>query len=211
MPQSSRHRRGSAYVAACSGIVAWNAVSKTATCGTCGTARRASSIAVRAGPLCSGARSVSSASSRATASSIATGSRKRVPPWTTRWATATTSAGADSSDATGSLEPSGATADSLRLVDPALTTRTTLTRSVRPGPVADGGIVVAVLARVCAGAETRVLHLLAQPAGLARESRHAVDHIEHEVEPVEVVEHDHVERGGRRSLFLVAAHVQVRV
>ena len=42
-------------------------------------------------------------------------------------------------------------------------------------------------------------------------SGHAVDHVDDEVEAVEVVEHDHVERRRRRALFLVAAHVQVRV
>ena len=41
MPQS-RQRCGSAYVAASSGIVAWKAVSKTATCGTSGNACSAS-------------------------------------------------------------------------------------------------------------------------------------------------------------------------
>ena len=40
---------------------------------------------------------------------------------------------------------------------------------------------------------------------------HAVDHVHDEVEAVEVVEHDHVERRRRRPLLLVAAHVQVRV
>ena len=64
MPHSSRHARGTAYVDASSGIVAWKAVSKTATCGTPGSARLASSIAASAGALCSGASSVSSSSAR---------------------------------------------------------------------------------------------------------------------------------------------------
>ena len=43
------------------------------------------------------------------------------------------------------------------------------------------------------------------------ESRNTVDRVLCEVIPVEVVSHDHVERGRRRSLFLVSAHVQVAV
>ena len=48
------------------------------------------------------------------------------------------------------------------------------------------------------------------PARAARPG-HAVDDVDDEVEPVEVVEHDHVERRGGRALLLVAAHVQVVV
>ena len=135
------------------GIVAWKAVSKTATCGTSGQRRRASSIAaerrrvvqrreLRRAPRARGA----------TPSSISTGSRKRAPPWTTRCATASTSRGA-------SLErrrparrarPSSTTRE-LRLVEPALTTRTS---HAQYGQVQSriSGIVLAVLARVRAGA-----------------------------------------------------------
>ena len=55
IPHSSRQIRGIAYVVASAGIVAWKAVSKTATCGTFGNARVASSMPARAGALCSGA------------------------------------------------------------------------------------------------------------------------------------------------------------
>ena len=43
------------------------------------------------------------------------------------------------------------------------------------------------------------------------ELRHAIDHVLHQVEAVEIVQHDHVEgrRGG--ALFLVPANVQVAV
>jgi len=41
--------------------------------------------------------------------------------------------------------------------------------------------------------------------------RHSVDHIAHQVEAIEIVEHAHVEGCGRCSFFLVAAHVNVIV
>jgi hypothetical protein len=43
------------------------------------------------------------------------------------------------------------------------------------------------------------------------EPGHAVDHVHHQVEAVEVVEHHHVERRRGRALLLVAAHVEVVV
>ena len=78
-------------------------------------------------------------------------------------------------------------------------------------PVADLGVVVAVLARPRPRLEPPVDHLLPEVRGPRRQAGHAVDHVDDEVEPVEVVEHDHVERRRRRALLLVAAHVQVAV
>src|SRR5262249_10682503 len=121
----------------------------------------------------------------------------------------TTPAGTDSSDSTGAAESSASTTDSLRLVEPALTTR--MPPLIRPDPVADLGIVLAVLARVGARADPAVAHLLAQAAARLGEARDTVDHVHDEVEAVEVVEHDHVERRRGRALLLVAAHVQVPV
>src|SRR2546423_248382 len=116
MPHSSRQRGGTAYGAAASGSVAWNAVSNTAMCGTSGSARRAASTAATAGPLWSGASSVSAPSSFSTSSSITIGSRKRVPPCTILWATASTPLGTASSEATSSLVSSPATSESFKLV-----------------------------------------------------------------------------------------------
>ena len=70
---------------------------------------------------------------------------------------------------------------SLRLVDPALTTSTVSTRSVRPGPVADLRIVVAVLARIRASPETPVLHGLPQMCGSGSQSGNAIDDVHDEV------------------------------
>src|SRR5438067_2877763 len=208
MPQSSRTRRGSAYVEASAGMVAWKAVSKTATWGSCGRSARASRSAATAGAMCRGASSVSLASSSTTSSSTKTGSRNRAPPCTMRCTTAATPAGTTSSDSSLSVVPSASTADSFRLVEPALTSRTAL---IRPDPVADLRIVLAVLARVGARANPAIAHLLAQAAGTLGQPGNAVDHVHDEVEAVEVVEHDHVERRRRRAFFLVAADVQVPV
>src|SRR5437763_4857215 len=208
MPQSSRTRRGNAYVEASSGMVAWKAVSKTATWASCGRCARASRSAATAGAMCRGASSVSPASSSTTSSLTKTGSRNRAPPCTMRCATAATSAGTTSSDSSLSVVPSASTDDSFRLVEPALTTRTAL---IRPDPVADLRIVLALLARVGARANPAVAHLLPQPARALGEPGDAIDHVHYEVEAIEVVEHDHVERRRGRPFFLVAAHVQVPV
>jgi hypothetical protein len=54
-------------------------------------------------------------------------------------------------------------------------------------------------------------HLLAQPRRALSEPRHTVDHVDHEVKAVEVVEHDHVERRRRGALVVVSANVEVVV
>src|SRR5207248_11675150 len=99
--------------------------------------------------------------------------------------------GSASRDSTAVASPSGSTTESFRLVEPALTTRTVL---IRPDPVANLGIVLAMLARVGACANPAVAHLLAQRARGLGQAGHAVDHVHEQVEPVEVVQHHHVER-----------------
>ena len=47
--------------------------------------------------------------------------------------------------------------------------------------------------------------------GALAKFRHAVDYVADQMETVEVVDHAHVERRRRRSLFLVAAHMNVVV
>src|SRR5205823_912160 len=166
----------------------------------------------RAGGLWSGASSPSSANAASTSSSTTTGSRKRGAPCTIRCATAATSAGTRSSESSSSEAPPSSTAESFRLVEPALTTRTRLTRrSVLPGPAAHDRVVFAVLAGVCARAEASILHLLTDVSRPASESRNAVDHVDDEMEPIEVVQHDHVERRGGCPFLLVPANVQVVV
>src|SRR5690349_6443941 len=82
---------------------------------------------------------------------------------------------------------------------------------IRPCPVGDFRCVAAVVARVLPRAKATVGHLLPDARGLRPERRHAVDHVHHQMEAVEVVEHHLVEGRRRRAFFLVAAHVDVVV
>ena len=68
-----------------------------------------------------------------------------------------------------------------------------------------------MLPGVGACAQARVLHLLTNVSCPAAEPRNAVDHVNDEMEPVEVVEHHHVERGRRGAFLFVAAHVEIVV
>ena len=135
------------------------------------------------------------------------------------------------------------TTESLRLLEPALKTRTLpaarqrrchrspgtaiarppvvlalrggLTAAGRsvaaPCPLRDLGHVLAVGDNPLAMPGTAVDHLLAEHSRTRTEPGHPVDHVHHQVEPVHVVQHEHVERGRRRSLFQVAPDVQVVV
>src|SRR5579859_1511118 len=148
----------------------------------------------------------------------------RLPPCTTRWPTASTpsrprtapSSSASSKRPPTALNSCSATVESssTRLTfsddEPALTT-STLKRLIRPHPVQDVGWVLAVVARVLAVAQALVVHPLTDVRGLRPESGHAVDHVHDQVEPVEVVEHDHVEGRGRGALLFVTADMDVVV
>src|SRR5690348_10391120 len=187
---------------------AWKAVSKHATAGTPGSFPPTSSSARSDFGWCRGARSAIASRRRRTVSSITTGSTNSVPPWTMRWPTASIPS-SPSRSTSASTTSSPSRTESLRLLDPALTTR--ILNLVRPDPVAHRGRVLAADARKGAALDTRVLHALPEGGGARAERRDAVDDVHHEMEPIEVVEHDHVERRGRRALFLVAAHVDVPV
>ena len=233
MPKRSRHsRRQRVRRGGAPGSVAWNAVSKQATAGTSGSAR-ADGRRAPASDLgwCSGARSVSSCSARRTSSSTHDRSRKRGPPCTTRCPTAS---GVGQRRRSASRQRVAvdlaarrievALAEQLvvavehaaasRLLEPALTTSDAhaARRSARPGPVADLRQVLAVRRACRRGARSRASTICWRSARRARpEPRHAVDHVHHEVEAVEVVEHHHVERRRGGALLLVAAHVEVVV
>ena len=74
------------------------------------------------------------------------------------------------------------------------------------------GHVVAGLPRVGAVAQSaRPPSAWRRSAARGAEAGHAVDHVHHEMEAVQVVEHHHVERRGGGALLLVAAHVEVVV
>ncbi len=175
-----------------------------------------------------GARSVSAWSRRRTRSSITTGSTNSLPPWTTRWPTASIAPGPPDRRADRDLveaaarrgqalgegaASSSSRTESLRLLEPALTTRT---RTPRPTSAARSssrisGASSPSVARVGAAAQPLVDHPLPQVRRPRAEPGDAVDHVHDQVEAVEVVEHDHVERRRRRALLLVAADVDVRV
>src|SRR5271154_3466445 len=80
-----------------------------------------------------------------------------------------------------------------------------------PRPVLDLRHVVAVAANVFAMVDEPVADFLLGVGGALAKLRHAVDDIADQMETVEVVDHAHVERRGRGSLFLVAAHMNVVV
>ena len=174
MPHSSRQRRGTAYVDASAGIVAWNAVSKTATCGTSGSTAPRLRRAPRAPGGCAAARA------RPAPSSSRLAPRRRSRP------------------ARGSARRRGRRGARPRRSSPGrrLERRRPCRRVVvgdherelearrarvddedgsrrQPGHAQSriAGIVLAVLARVGAGAQPRVDHLLAQVRRARRPGR----------------------------------------
>ena len=170
------------------------------------------SIAASAGALCSGASSTSASSSALTVvvdhdrlarSAARRGRRGARPRRRRRRLARATSTGRDDVVARRRRE-------SLRLVEPALTTRIRLTPDGQAQSRIAGSS--SPCSRVYARARSRASTISCRRcAALVREPGHAVDHVDHEVEAVEVVQHHHVERRRRRALLLVAAHVQVVV
>src|SRR3984893_11940377 len=84
-------------------------------------------------------------------------------------------------------------------------------RPARASAIASPRHIVAVACNVLLVLDQLVAHLLLCVSGKVAELRHAVDHVADEMEAVEVVAHDHIERRGRRPLLLVAANVDVAV
>ena len=80
-----------------------------------------------------------------------------------------------------------------------------------PLPVPDFRHVLAVLVDVLLVLDELVLHHLLQVGPLGAQLRQAIDHVLHQVEPVQVVLHPHVKGRRDRALFLVAPDVQVAV
>src|SRR5438445_276946 len=88
--------------------------------------------------------------------------------------------------------PASSTRLTFRELEPAFRT-STRNSLVRPGPASYVGRILPVVARVLAVADLLIHHQLTYVRCLGPERRHAVDDVHHEVKPVEVVEHDHVE------------------
>src|SRR6185312_11529476 len=76
---------------------------------------------------------------------------------------------------------------------------------LRPHPVADFRQVLAAPRDVFAVLGAFVAHELSQVGGPVTQPGHAVDDVHDEMEAIQIVAHHHVERCGRRPLFLVAA------
>ena len=86
-PYWAYHSSGIAYRYACGGMLWWNAVSNTATCGRSGRTARTASIPARLAGLCSGASGLTDPMAAITSSSTSTEAVNRAPPCTTRWPT----------------------------------------------------------------------------------------------------------------------------
>src|ERR1035437_5377149 len=203
----------------------WNAVSKQATAGTPGRIWFTASNAASDFGWWSGARSVRARRRATTSGPIRTGPTNSVPPWTMRWPTASTAPkpSTDRAVPASSAWPCGAgrsaaavtrssssRSRSFRLVDPALTTSIRMAL-VGPGPAADLRIILAGRARVGASKQTPVAHLLPNVSGPGGQTGHPVDHVHHQVETIQVIQHDHVKWRGGGALLLVPADVEVGV
>src|SRR5262245_12996755 len=82
----------------------------------------------------------------------------------------------------------------LSVAEPGFRTRIRNGLGSLPAPVADLRRVLAVLARVGSRSKPLVLEVLPQRRCVRAKPRHPVDDVHREMEPVEVVPHDHVER-----------------
>src|SRR5512132_4586690 len=80
-----------------------------------------------------------------------------------------------------------------------------------PFPVCDLGHIVTVAANELLVLDELVTNRLLGVCGSRSELRDAVNHVTHQVEPIEFVQHTHVERRARRTLFFIAAYVKIPV
>ena len=129
-PTRAAQRRGTAYAAASSGIVAWKVVSKTATCADVAAARAAPPRSQRARRRCAAARARRACAARRAPSRRARPARREARAAVddaVRDARAR-QRGASASEPTGVDVSSSSTSESFRLVEPALTTRIPDTR-----------------------------------------------------------------------------------
>jgi hypothetical protein len=82
---------------------------------------------------------------------------------------------------------------------------------VSPRPAADLGRVLAVLVDVLLMIDQGIPDRLLGVGRARAQLRQPIDHVSHEVESIQIVEHAHVEWRSRGPFFLVAAHVQIVV
>ena len=202
-----------------SGIVAWNAVSKTATCGTSGSALPRVADRGSAGALWSGASGASAWIASSTSSVTTTGSgsaarrarpgarrRRRRPSSSTRGRFAVLD------DVELEARRAGVDDEDPHRRQPGSSGVRARPSATRPSQIQSrtSGM-SSPTSRVYARWRSRSSAISCRSAAARREAGDAVDHVDDEVEAVEVVQHDHVERRRRRALLLVAAHVDVLV
>ena len=80
-----------------------------------------------------------------------------------------------------------------------------------PLPIPNLRHVLAMLVDVMLVLDEFVLELLLQVRASRAQLRQPIDHVHHQVEPVEVILHPHIKGRGDRAFFLIAADVQVAI
>lgn len=83
--------------------------------------------------------------------------------------------------------------------------------AVAPFPIPNFRQVFAVFINVLLVLDQLVPELLLQVNALIAGLWQAIDGVHHEVKAIQIIHHCHVERGGNRALFLVAADMDVAV
>src|SRR4051812_16777632 len=87
--------------------------------------------------------------------------------------------------------------------------RPTFIATVLPDPVAHFRHVFAPLDDVQLVVRQLTAHQLPQVGGPIAQLRNTVYRLHNQVEPIQIIAHDHVERRRRRTLLLIAAHVNI--
>src|SRR3954467_15218790 len=87
--------------------------------------------------------------------------------------------------------------------------RPTFIATVLPDPVAHFRHVFAPLDDVQLVVRELTAHQLPQVGGPIAQLRDTVYRLHNQVEPIQIIAHDHVERRRRRTLLLIAAHVNI--
>src|ERR1043165_6859733 len=78
-----------------------------------------------------------------------------------------------------------------------------------PCPTADLRRIFAVFVNIFLVINERVANGLLDVGGPRAQLRQTVDHVLHEMISIYFIQHAHIERRGRRALFLVTAHVEI--
>src|SRR5262245_26518509 len=80
-----------------------------------------------------------------------------------------------------------------------------------PLPATDLGHILAVLVNIFLMIDKRVANRLLRIGCPSTQLRHPVNHVLHQVKPIKIVEHAHVERRGGCPLLFITAHVEIFV